>query len=258
MTGSLFTRLGAHEFRASELTAGPWQHGAMHGGAPSALLAHVAGSMRTLVPMSTARLTFEFARPVPIGVLQVDARILREGKKIQIIDLTLHDSIDQFVHARVLRIRVADVASPTESDAPPMPPPTEPATHIETLGGAFAETASEVRFVTGGLRIPGHGFAWQRLLVPVVEDEETITESRVVAAADFTNGVGSIFDAADVAFINPDLTVYIHRRSRGEWIGLDSQSHHAGIGSGVAQSHLYDTESRFGAAFQSLYLDPQS
>ena len=58
-------------------------------------------------------------------------------------------------------------------------------------------------------------------------------------------------------FINPDLTLYLEREPRGEWICLRVArrgSRSAAIG--VAESVLYDERGRVGRATQALVVGP--
>ncbi|HUF85303.1 MAG TPA: thioesterase family protein, partial [Acidimicrobiia bacterium] len=56
-------------------------------------------------------------------------------------------------------------------------------------------------------------------------------------------------------FINPDLTIYLHRIPNGEWVGLDALTVPEAEGVGVAESVLFDEQGRIGRAVQSLLLD---
>ena len=77
---------------------------------------------------------------------------------------------------------------------------------------------------------------------------------RLVSAADFPNGISSELDWDQYVFINPDLTVYVEREPRGEWIGLDGHTRIGEHGVGVAEAVLYDAEGRVGRSLQSLYV----
>jgi len=57
--------------------------------------------------------------------------------------------------------------------------------------------------------------------------EEPTPLQRVAAASDFGNGVSSELDFAQYVFINPDLTVYLHRPAVGEWVCLDASTRSA-------------------------------
>jgi hypothetical protein len=80
---------------------------------------------------------------------------------------------------------------------------------------------------------------------------------RVAAAADFGNGVSSILDWRRYVFINPDLTVYLHRHPAGEWICLDASTRvEAGVG--LAESALYDEVGAIGRSLQGLLITTRS
>jgi hypothetical protein len=50
------------QFTATELALGPWAPGALHGGAPAALLAHAFAQHAGDGPLRPARITYEFVR----------------------------------------------------------------------------------------------------------------------------------------------------------------------------------------------------
>src|SRR3954465_15486758 len=97
-------------FVGTSCTKGAWAHGGQAGGAVLALLGHVLEDVPTLSPMSLTRLTADIVRPVPVGQrLRVDPEILRQGKKIQVVDLTVSAGDTVTTKARALRIRDRDV-----------------------------------------------------------------------------------------------------------------------------------------------------
>jgi hypothetical protein len=100
----------------------------------------------------------------------------------------------------------------------------------------------------------GPGAAWFRLRVPVVAGETPTPLQRLAVAADFPNGISSELPWEDWIYINPDLTIYIEREPRGEWIGLEAHTRIVEGGVGVAQAVLYDADGRVGRSLQSLYV----
>jgi hypothetical protein len=78
---------------------------------------------------------------------------------------------------------------------------------------------------------------------------------RVAAAADFGNGISGAASWDQYLFINPDLTIYVHRLPVGEWIGLDAVTWPTHEGVGVADAALYDERGRIGRSMQALLLD---
>jgi hypothetical protein len=77
----------------------------------------------------------------------------------------------------------------------------------------------------------------------------------VAGAADFGNGVSSLFDFQRYIFINPDLTVFLTRPAIGEWICLDARTDLGTPGLGMAQSVLWDVEGPIGRSIQSLLVE---
>lgn len=113
-----------------------------------------------------------------------------------------------------------------------------------------------MRFVRGTFAEPGPATAWIRLKVPLVARETTSGLSRVAAAADFGNGISWVLSRRDgYRFINPDLTLYLHRHPLGEWIALKATTSPDPLGVGLAESRLYDERGPIGRSIQSLLVE---
>jgi len=89
----------------------------------------------------------------------------------------------------------------------------------------------------------------------MVEGEEPTPLQRVAAAADFGNGISGTLERGAHLFINPDLTVSLHRAAQGEWIGLDAATAVEPYGIGLALGVLHDETGRIGTSLQSLIID---
>jgi Acyl-CoA thioesterase C-terminal domain len=74
----------------------------------------------------------------------------------------------------------------------------------------------------------------------------------VAAAGDFGNGIATELSWEEHVFINPDLTLYIEREPRGEWVALQSQMRVSPGSVAMAESVLWDQEGRIGRATQAL------
>jgi hypothetical protein len=109
--------------------------------------------------------------------------------------------------------------------------------------------------VRGAIGQVGGAAVWFRLNVPVVAGEPITPLMRAAAAADFGNGISAAASWDDYLFINPDLTLYVHRLPEGEWVGLDAVTWAGNHGVGVAEAALYDERGRFGRSVQGLLLD---
>lgn len=248
----------------TQLTTGPWEASAQHGGAPSALLTRAVESMEAPAPVRVARLTFELLRPVPLVPLTVTTTVLRPGRKVSLIGASLVAGDVEVMRAVALRIRVDDDLVLPDGVVPDDPPPPQPGRDDGPASPPFASAAPEIAFhthgaevvgVEGGFGSPGPAAVWIRLRVPVVAGEEPSPAQRVAAAADFGNGVSWVLPGDRWLFINPDLTIHLARHPGGEWVGMRSVTVPAAAGVGLAESALYDADGRIGRSVQSLLLD---
>jgi hypothetical protein len=92
---------------------------------------------------------------------------------------------------------------------------------------------------------------------PLLPDEEPTPLERVLVTADSGNGVSWELDIGRWMFINPELTVHLHREAAGEWICLDAQTAISPGGAGLATSVLSDLDGPVGVAAQSLLIAPR-
>jgi hypothetical protein len=93
---------------------------------------------------------------------------------------------------------------------------------------------------------------------PLVPDEEPGPLERVLATADSGNGISWELDLTRWHFINPELTVHLHREAAGEWICLDAHTTISPGGAGLAASVLSDTSGPVGVGAQSLLVAPRN
>jgi hypothetical protein len=244
-------------FVATELSRGPWNANAQHGGAPAALLVRAFERLPAADGLVIARITYELLRPAPVGEVDVGAEVVRPGRRVQLLEGVIRGSDGtELVRARALQVRVAET-----DGGDPDPPPAGPEQGREHEPGGegfvppyspmFAPDAIEIRFVSGVFG-RGPATAWFRMRVPIVAGEEPTPLQRLAAAGDFGNGISAILSWQETVFINPDLTLYVERPPEGEWIGLESRTVIPPGGVGVAESVIYDARGRVGRAVQAL------
>lgn len=259
MTGSIFTREG-DLYIPTPLAGSPWDPtGAQHGGAPAALLAGVVEAVAADVPMDVVRFSIKLLRTIPMRPLRASARLASGGRRVQLVECSLFDGDTEVVRGEALRVRRAEVALRSAEDGPrPAPPDTGVDPQMgRRLGVGFWE-AMDMRVTAGAISAPGPATVWFRLRVPMVAGEPNTPLMRAAAAADFGNGMSALASFSDFLFINPDLSVHLHRQPDGEWVCLESATHTAGNGMGYAESALYDLEGRVGRAVQSLLMEDRS
>jgi hypothetical protein len=250
---SLFIRKG-NAFEPTELTRGPWDPNAQHGGAPAAL---IAGELQRFAPdRPFARIALHLMKPVPLVPLTVDIAVDRDGRRARRLraDLKAGDEIVSFAYA--LQIQgdpepVPEVALCGQIAQGPADGELVPRFSDWTM---FGGDGVEVRFVKGGFYDPGPATAWFRLKVPVVDDEPPTALQRAMAAADFGNGISAAVGWDQFTFVNPELTVFLLREPEGEWVGNDAVTAIDPGGIGLADATLLDAHGPFGRAMQSLYV----
>ena len=222
----------------SEMTRGGWSDDAQHGGPPCGILARAIENVPTLGPMQVVRFTVDLTRPVPLDPLQIETSVVREGRRIQLVDAWLPADGLELGRARALRIRVGDLDLPVpETDSMPVGPESM---DLLQWRGHFGEgddlhrfhyDAVEIRTQNGSFNRSGPGTSWFRLLVPVVEGEEPSAFVRMATLADMANGNSQFLDPTVHLFVNPDISLHLHRLPRGDWIGMRSVSYPQHTGS---------------------------
>ncbi|MFO7779377.1 MAG: thioesterase family protein [Nitriliruptoraceae bacterium] len=290
--------LDGDRYVASNLARGPWDPHACHGGAPAALLAAAVDQVTAPAAMQGVRLTFDLLRPVPVGVpLRLDVEVIREGRRVQLLDARLTQAEDgaELVRCRALRIRSTTLELPTArpAAAEAAAPPPESLQRVSGVPGVRGEgfwNAVDVRLVDGELGRPGVGRGWFRVVVPLTDgfDERPGATTgppaarsapdsagprstngrwgvagvlpltplaRLAATGDFGNGIGAPLAMGTFRYLNPDLTIDVHRLPVDEWVSLESRSVAQPAGVGLTTGTLGDREGALGTCLQSLFID---
>jgi Thioesterase-like superfamily len=252
--------LGDERYHATAATGGPWDPGAQHGGPPAALLGRAvertppsgAGAATVVV-----RATCEILGPIPVGEVAVASRIARPGRSVELVEATLTAS--GRVAARMSAWRVvpapADVPIAARSAQPlPLPPPERAAGIPPGDWHDGYLSAIEWRFATGRFDRPGPATAWTRARAPLVAGEAPTPLQRTLLVADVGNGISGELAMGGWWYINPELTVHLHRPAEGEWLAVEARTTITPGGGGVAESRLHDERGPIGRAAQALYV----
>ncbi|HEX2294146.1 MAG TPA: thioesterase family protein [Actinomycetota bacterium] len=240
-------------FHSTPWTTGPWGPDAQHAGPPAALLAR---AIEALAPDGShvARVTSEILRPVPITEVRVEARTVRPGRRVALLEARLTAGDEIVMTASAWAIRTAELDIPPDPAADTPSPPDD----LPDLFGGRKETdyiaAMEWRFVSGSFFDPGPAVAWLRMRMPLVEGEEPTPLQRVLTAADSASGISGALDFERWMYVNPDLTVHLHRPLEGEWVCLDAVTVPEPSGVGLTSAALHDARGPVGRSAQSLFV----
>jgi len=240
---------------STALTRGPWSVDHQHGGPPAALLARAL--QRRLADDGfdgeVVRFEAEFLRPIPIVPVTVACEVVRAGRQVRVLRATLHGAGTELAAARALCIRrtALELPAPPAVAPPPLPASSAPFEFPFFRDPVGYQTAMEMRIAAGTFGA-GALTAWMRMRVPLVSGEAPSPLQRVVVAADSGNGVSLALDPKRWTFVNPELTVYLHRPAEGEWVCLDARTIPSPSGVGVAESALFDARGPIGRSLQSL------
>jgi hypothetical protein len=260
MAGAFYERDGGEgQYVASELTRGPWDPGAQHAGPPSALLGREIEAMEGSEAFQVGRIVFEILRPVPIGPVTVETRVLRPGRKVRMVEASLSGEAGELMRATAWQLRTTELELPEGAvdDSPPPPGPEEGwvPEFFPTGEKAGYHTAMELKAVAGAFLELGPATMWLRMRQPLVAGEEPTPLQRALVAADVGNGISAVLDYHSYVFINVDLTVHFERMPEGEWVCVDAVTRPRPTGIGTAESVLADQRGRIGRAAQSLLIE---
>ena len=250
-----FRRLDNDLFDATQWTRGPWSPKHQHAGPPSAL---AAGRLAEMVDerFRVVRVAIEVTRQVPIGKLRLERSFRREGRSVKAMTGRLFDEEGKLVLSADA-LAIAEVELGLDPERPPMDEPS-PA-ESKPIEFPFQDSkpsyaaAMELRFGRGTFG-QGDVMAWMRMRIPLLDDATPSPLERVLAAADSGNGVSQRVSALEYTFMNPDLTVTLHRPAEGEWVGIAARTDLDDQGVGVADALLYDEGGPIGRGIQTLLI----
>jgi Thioesterase-like superfamily len=266
---SFFTPVdvAAGSWAATPACAGPWSETMQHGGPPSALLVRQAElqAAATRDDLASYRVVVDFLGPVPVGPVEVRARVVRSGRSVVLVDGELGVGGRTCLHSRTWLIR-REVPAPTPvvtGEEPAIPGPDE----VDRVGRWDFPYAQHIEWkpVTGGGYDPGPAQVWARPRVPLVPTDLDPTPmsglQRAVLIGDSGSGVSSELDWDAWAFLNIDLDVHLLRQPEGDWLLLDSRTRLAASGTGLASTTFRDhsggVSAVIGTGAQTLVVSPR-
>jgi len=225
---------------------GPWKSGTLHGRVVVGLLAAEIENRYGDPDFMPARLTVDMYSAPGMVPLDVQTRIVREGKRIRQVDAELVSEGKSMGRAscQFLR-RTADLGGirwhgettelPLPDTLPELPPGPE------TMNGQW-----DLRWITGSIGVASQKRAWMREVRPMIGAEPLTPFQRVMAGADYVSPMTNFGEGRGFGYINSDVTVYLARLPVGEWIGYEALAQEESDGVAIGHCNLYDIEGRIG------------
>ncbi len=202
------------------------------------------------------RVAVEVTRPVPVGTLRLERAFRREGRSVKAMVGRLFDEEGKLVlSADALAIAEAaldlDPLQPTMDEQGPAD--SHPVDFPFRDEDPSYANAMELRFARGEFG-DGDVMAWMRMRLPLLDGEAPSPLERVLTAADSGNGVSQRLSLDQFTYMNPDLTVTLHRPLEGEWVGMGARTDLDDRGIGAAYTRLYDEAGPIGRGIQTLLI----
>lgn len=224
--------------------AGPWDPASLNGRVVTALCAFGIEQSHPLQAYTPARLTVDMYRLPGFTPLEVRTRLVRDGKRIKVIDAELTSEGVSYARATSQWLLRGDnpagpVWRPEDWD---VPPPEEFEPEVSPRSGSMT-----LARVAGGFGTLGEKRVWIRDLRPLVGGTPLTPFMWAAMPADMANPLSNAGEGG-LAFINSDVTLYLHRVPVDPWVGIDVVDHQASDGIAHGRVRLYDRKGPIGSS----------
>lgn len=254
MNNSYYRRDGGLDdtvYQSTDLTRSNWGQ-LQHGSPPLALLTReierlIAGSGQRI-----ARLGLDILGAIPVAPVRVQARVLRPGRRICLLEAEMHAVGDHRPVARVSAWALAtgDTAAVAADRYPPLAEgPSQPPPEWFARASGYARSA-DWRLLPDSA--DGAAVSWLSPRVHLVDGEPTTALQRLAMVVDSANGVGAALDVDEYMFMNTDTIVHLHRAPTGQDFGLRARASIGPDGIGVTTAELFDRTGFIGTSAQTL------
>lgn len=225
----------------------PWAPDMLHGRLLAGLAARALEQDHAVDDeFRLARLTLDMFRSPPMDPFSVSTSIVRNGRRVRAVDVSITCRDVEVARASALLVRAGrhpDLAiwrAPEWNVAAPdsLPAPDE----------AMAPGGWDLRVLTpDGFWTAERMQLWARDTWSLVAGETMSPLVRVAVASDLPNPMANA-GREGLMFINGDLTLYLVRPPRTEWIGLEVAAHIGSSGVAIGSCTLYDVDGPIGTS----------
>ena len=247
MTPEPFFSHDGDRFIPNPISRGPWDQTSLHGRVVIGLLAREIERRHGDPDFMPARLTVDMYRLPDLSPAEVVTRVVRDGRRIKVIDAEFFSAGTSMARATCQLLRrtanpEGEIWSPPPWAAPSpadIPAPTDPRS---SLGGMW-----ETRPITGMMGTVGPRRQWMAEVRELVGGDPLTPFAQVAVGCDFASPFANA-GAQGLAYINSDVTLYLHRLPVTRWVGYEVVNHGATDGVAIGECWLHDERGPIGTA----------
>lgn len=252
-----FARISDNSFQPTEHVGGGWNPKEQHIAPAMGLLAHLVEKdrdQRRSDGLVLARVSYDILGVLPLEPVDVEIRVIRPGKTIELVEATLsHGGRPALVlRAWLLQNTQTDSLAGSPIELLPDVAEMEPWNPADVWQGGFVKTV----FVRRQLLGVGRALCWVHTPVVLLEDEPTSDAVRMLSLIDLANGLAPRVSSDVATFLNVDLSASIFRQPIGNMVGLDTTVSFGPNGVGLTETVIYDQLGAVGTSSQTLTVRP--
>jgi hypothetical protein len=243
------------------MAKGPWGP-SISGNFVGGVLGHAIERDEGDPELQPARLTVDLLRPAAMEPLRVRTRVLREGRRLKIVDAEVLQSDAVVARASALFLRTGEqppgVVWTAPIAMPASPPERDEQPHtVPLLVWAYGRNPDLPgrSFDLTQWQHDGPKFVWLRDVKPLVEGVPMTPFTRAAMAGDVASSL-THYGTEGLHYINADYTLTLSRLPEGPDIGLAALtfSGHGGVATGTAA--LFDRRGQIGSATATTLANP--
>lgn len=245
------------EVRSTVHAQGAWRPEEMHMAAVSGLLVHEIEAGFAKDGLRIARLAFDILGTLWSGDLEVQTRVIRPGRTIELVEAQLTARDRTVLTCRAWLLSTTDTSTVAVAPDEPLTPRSE-CTDVGALRGWDGGYIASLSGVEAPGHAPGHGRVWLTSTTAMMDGEVTSDLVRLIGLTDAANGIAPALPPGPGGwfFPNVDLQIHLHRAPSGQWLGIANQVTVGPDGIGLTSSVLHDDEGPFAHAQQTLTVRP--
>lgn len=250
--------LSNHRYRSTIHAQGAWNPHEQHMAVATGIMAHELEVFQPREDMRMARISLDILGIIHGGEFEVQTRMIRPGKTIELIEAEMISHGRTAIIARAWRLKTGDSTPVAALEDEHLEHPENLAEFdgLRVWPGGYIQSL-EVRQDKN--HRPGKGIVWLRNPYKMVStDTHTDDLVRILGMVDTANGVAPRVEPGPESwmFPNVDLQIHMHRRPVGEWLGLEVKQQYGTDGIGLTSTILHDVHGPFGRSEQILTVRP--